>query len=106
VDQRDGRLERLASAEGGVFRHVKRSSVSRRICGAVLLLIVLPDTGHAHDALMVARPEELEGLRESSAGRISKLLARFWARRDVEAGKPAGARVTEHFRRLEYAETN
>jgi len=69
-------------------------------------LIVLPDTGHAHDALMVARPEELEGLRESSAGRISKLLARFWARRDVEAGKPAGARVTEHFRRLEYAETN
>src|SRR6478736_1375748 len=46
--------------------------------------------------------EVAEFSRLPSASR-PEWLRRFWSRREVEAGRPAGTRLTEHFRRVRYA---
>lgn len=51
----------------------------------------------------VADSAELAAYDTLTVDSLAPWLHRFWARRDAQAARPAGARLVEHFRRLEYA---
>jgi GWxTD domain-containing protein len=51
----------------------------------------------------VAEPEELAAWDSLPHTTSSQWLADFWARRDVRDARPDGARLIEHYARLEYA---
>lgn len=53
---------------------------------------------------LVASPAELSVLDSTPTDSIGGFAARFWARRDADAGRPEGDRMAEHYRRLEVAE--
>ncbi len=55
---------------------------------------------------LVASPEELVQFDSVPADSLGPWIARFWSRRDDEAGRPAGDRLAEHFRRYEYSMKN
>lgn len=50
-------------------------------------------------------PEELEEWEALAPEERGNWLAGFWGTRDVAEGRPEGARLAEHYRRLEYAMT-
>jgi tetratricopeptide (TPR) repeat protein len=56
------------------------------------------------DLALIATPEELAAI-DAAAGpeERAEQIRRFWARRDVAAGRSQGERLTEHNRRLRYA---
>jgi hypothetical protein len=51
----------------------------------------------------VASPAELVEWDSLPAGGRADWLRAFWARRDVQDARPDGARLIEHYRRMEYA---
>ncbi len=51
----------------------------------------------------VATPEELAAWDTVPAERRSAWVTYFWSRRDIEEGRPDGARLIEHYQRLEHA---
>lgn len=51
----------------------------------------------------VAEPEELAAWDSLPSSRASAWLADFWARRDIRDARPDGARLVEHYARMEYA---
>ena len=54
----------------------------------------------------VADSAELAAFDSLPDHSIGPWIAAFWARRDIADGRTVGARLEEHFRRLEYAERN
>ncbi len=109
-------LERRALATGKVDSGVVLLSLARDLYTADR-----PDDGHAaliagagigsdasHEAYRkelewVASPEELAVWDTLSTTLRSGWLDDFWAKRDVAEGRPAGARLVEHYQRIEYA---
>lgn len=66
------------------------------------------DTEAARDAYRrelewVATPAEMADWDSTAAADRSAWLRRFWSSRDVEAGWPDGARLVEHYARVEHA---
>src|SRR5690606_24230704 len=66
------------------------------------------DTEAARDAYRrelewVATPTEMSDWDSTTAAERGTWLRRFWAARDVEAGWPDGARLVEHYARVEHA---
>jgi len=51
----------------------------------------------------VAEPEELAAWDSLPHATASQWLADFWARRDVRDARPDGARLIEHYQRIEFA---
>jgi GWxTD domain-containing protein len=53
---------------------------------------------------LVASPPERATLDSTPIDSMGRFVARFWARRDADAGRRDGERLAEHYRRLEVAE--
>jgi len=66
-----------------------------------------PDTAIAHelrrDIAWIADTAELAGFDSTTPATRSRWLRGFWEQRDVEALRPHGARLAEHYRRLGFA---
>jgi hypothetical protein len=58
------------------------------------------------DVMRIGSPGEQQEVATLPARSLLSFLRRFWSRRDAEAGRAGGARLAEHFRRIEYADAN
>jgi GWxTD domain-containing protein len=125
-------LERDGGSVDSAIALEQRALASGHVDSGVVLLALArdfyktdrPDDGHAalvegagintdatHTAYRrelewVASPAELAVWDTLSPSLRSGWLDDFWAERDVAEGRPAGARLIEHYRRIEYAMKN
>ena len=65
----------------------------------------LAHTAYRRELNWVASPAELAQWDSLPAERRAEWLQAFWSRRDVQDARPDGARLIEHYRRMEYALT-
>lgn len=109
-------LEQRALSSGAVDSGVVLLSLARDLYragqpdagrSAIIRGAAIPsDAAHHayHDELAwVASPRELAQWDSLAPGERAAWITRFWADRDVSAGLPPGARLVEHYRRVEYA---
>ena len=112
-------LQRRALASGRVDRGVVQLDMARNLYRAgypdegretLIAGAATPSSAskaaYRADLAWIASPKELAEWDSLPAADRSGWVASFWSKRDVAEGRKDGARLVEHYRRIEYAMVN
>jgi len=96
-----GRLERARTL---FFLRRGREAGGEYYAGAAAPASDSARAGYREDLAWIASGIELAGFDATAPGELSPWLRAFWVGRDAAEGRAAGERLTEHYRRLGYAQ--